>query len=140
MADLAARSDRGQLVLVAGLAIAVALLALILLLNTAIYTQNLATRDANVADDDAIEYRNTVVSASSRIVDAENQAEYDSYDDVRENTSAGIARPDPLLSQPHPAPVTSAAIIDPSITHHQRRPSSKTNATRHFNGPAGLTD
>ncbi|MFC7080626.1 DUF7261 family protein [Halorussus caseinilyticus] len=36
--------DRGQLILVTGLAIAVMLVALVLLLNTVIYTQNLATR------------------------------------------------------------------------------------------------
>jgi hypothetical protein len=140
MADLAARSDRGQLVLVAGLAIAVALLALILLLNTAIYTQNLATRDANVADEDAIEYRNTVVSASSQIVDAENQAEYDSYDDVRENTSAGIERTDTLLRQRHAEHGTSADINDSSITHHQGRLVRQTNDSREFNDAGGLSD
>lgn len=140
MADLVARSDRGQLVLVAGFAIAVALLALILLLNTAIYTQNLATRDANIADDDAIEYRNTVVSGSSQIVDAENQAEYDSYDNVRQNTSDGIARTDTLLRQRHAEHGTRADINDSSITHHEGRLVRQTNNSRAFNDAAGLSD
>ena len=62
MADLMSGSgrDRGQLLLVAGFAIAVTIVALVLLLNTVIYTENLATRDVDTESSEAIEYRNLV--------------------------------------------------------------------------------
>jgi hypothetical protein len=140
MADLVGRSDRGQLVLVTGLAIAVALLALILLLNTAIYTQNLATRDADIGDDDVIEYRATVVDGNGEIVDDENRAEHDSYDDVRENTSNGIKRTDTLLRQRHAEHGTNADINDSSITYHEGRLVRQTDDSREFNDAGGLPD
>lgn len=132
MADLADRSDRGQLVLVTGLAIGIALLAIVMLLNTAIYAQNLATRDAAIGDDDAIEYRNTVVDGSGAVIDAENRAEYDSYDAVRENTSDGIARTDALLTRRHAEHGTNADINDSSITYDEGRLVRHTNDSRTF--------
>lgn len=52
MADVADR--RGQLVLVAGFAIAVTFVVLALVLNGVIYTENVGTRTADVGERDAI--------------------------------------------------------------------------------------
>jgi hypothetical protein len=61
MADLTPEGgDRGQLLLVAGFAIAVTIVALVLLLNTAIYTENLATRDVDTDSNEALAFRDTV--------------------------------------------------------------------------------
>ena len=78
--------DRGQLVLVAGLALAVVLLALVLLANTAIYTENLATREDGVGERDVLGYRASVVDG-----------EYDSRTALEANVSDGVARLDGLL-------------------------------------------
>ncbi|MGM0605511.1 MAG: DUF7261 family protein [Halobacteriota archaeon] len=65
-------SDRGQLILVTGFAIAVTLLALVLLLNTAIYTENVATRTTTDDTTEAIEFRGSTVEAIAGYIDAEN--------------------------------------------------------------------
>jgi hypothetical protein len=61
MADLSPPDrSRGQLILVAGFAIAVAIVALVLLLNTAIYSENLATRSVDTGGEDALAFRDAV--------------------------------------------------------------------------------
>lgn len=66
-------TDRGQLILIAGLTIAVILVALVLLLNTVIYTENLATRGIDAGGMDAIEYRMVVVGGVGELLDEENK-------------------------------------------------------------------
>ncbi|MFC7098599.1 hypothetical protein [Halobaculum marinum] len=89
--------DRGQLVLVTGLALAVVLVALVLLANTAIYTENLATRDNGVGEHDALGYRASVIDGVGGIVERENAAEYDDRSELTANVSDGVATFDDLL-------------------------------------------
>lgn len=95
------REDRGQLVLVAGFALAVVLVALVLLTNTAIFTENLATRDNGVGERDVLGYRSSVVDGAGGIVDRENAAEYgDGERDLLEgNVSDGLAALDSQLRE-----------------------------------------
>ena len=91
--------DRGQILLVAGLAIAVTLVALVLLLNTVIYTQNLATRGPQVEDGEAVAFRSEVVTGVGRVVDAENRAGHVEWSEVDTNVTAAIALYDDLQSR-----------------------------------------
>jgi hypothetical protein len=65
--------DRGQLILVAGIALALLFVALALLVNAAIYTDNLATRDGDSAAE-PLEYQASVVDSVGGLIDAENAA------------------------------------------------------------------
>lgn len=90
MADLSLRRDerdRGQLLLVAALAIAVAIVALVLLLNTSIYMENLATRDTDTGASEAIAFRNSVESNLWRVVAAENERTYADRGTLERNVS-----------------------------------------------------
>ena len=83
-------SDRGQLVLVAGFALAIVLVALVLLANTAIFTENLATRDNGVGEREVLGYRASVVDGAGGIVDRENDAAYDDRGRLEQNVTAGL--------------------------------------------------
>ncbi|QZP37780.1 DUF7261 family protein [Halobaculum magnesiiphilum] len=99
MADLMDGDGRGQLVLVAGFALAIVLVALVLLANTAIFTENLATRDNGVGERDVLGYRSSVVDGAGGIVDRENAAEYDDREPLEENVTAGLAALDSELRE-----------------------------------------
>lgn len=89
--------DRGQLVLVAGFALAIVLVALVLLANTAIFTENLATRDNGVGERDVLGYRASIVDGAGGIVDRENAAEYGGRGPLKENVTAGLGDLDSQL-------------------------------------------
>ena len=93
--------DRGQLVLVAGFALAVVLVALVLLANTAIFTENLATRDNGVGEREVLGYRSSAVDGAGGIVDRENAAEYANgeRDLLEGNVSDGLAALDSQLRE-----------------------------------------
>lgn len=99
MADLTPGEDRGQLILVLGLALAVAIVALVLLLNTVIYTQNLATRDTGTGGADAVEYRSAAVDGVGGLVDRENARPYDDRGALEANVSAGVEGLDAMLAR-----------------------------------------
>ncbi|WEL25423.1 hypothetical protein [Haloferax volcanii] len=65
--------DRGQLMLVAALAIAVLLVGLALTLNTAIYTENLATRTTDTNLDGAVNHGGAVEAGAGTLLDEVNR-------------------------------------------------------------------
>lgn len=135
-----ARADRrGQLVLVAGLALAVVLVAFVLLANTAIFTENLATRENGVGEHDALGYRSSVVDGVGGIVDRENAAEFDDYSAVQANVSAGIDALDRQL-RGSAARSASSARIESGVTYTEGRLIRQTNASREFRSSGGATD
>ena len=67
-------SDRGQLLVVAGLVMAVSLVALVVLLNATIYSENVATRGIEAADGEATEVRAATVEGVGETIDAVNRA------------------------------------------------------------------
>ena len=67
-------SDRGQLLVVAGLVMAVSLVALVVLLNATIYSENVATRGIEAADGEATEVRAATVDGVGETIDAVNRA------------------------------------------------------------------
>lgn len=96
MADVA---DRGQVILITGLAVAVTLVGVVLVLNSAIYTENLATRSTGTGATDAVEFRRAAVDGVGGLVDRENAAEYDTYGAVASEVRAGTDRLGDLLTR-----------------------------------------
>jgi len=129
--------DRGQLILVTGLAVAVTLVALVLLLNTAIYTQNLATRGAQVEDGEAIEFRGEVVADVGGLLDAEGRAEHDDWEDAEANVSAAVRRYDRLLSHNYAERGTVAEIERGTLSITRGALLRQTNASRNFTAANG---
>jgi hypothetical protein len=69
MADL---NDRGQIILIAGFALAVIFVALALVVNSAIFTENLATRGETTGGSDALIERHQVEESVTTIVENVN--------------------------------------------------------------------
>ncbi|WP_281193680.1 hypothetical protein [Halorubrum sp. F4] len=67
-------TDRGQMLVVAGLVMAVSLVVLVVLLNATIYGENLATRGVEGADREAADVRATAVGGVGELIDATNRA------------------------------------------------------------------
>ncbi|MEA5408398.1 hypothetical protein VB773_13045 [Haloarculaceae archaeon H-GB2-1] len=85
------RRDRGQLILVAGFALAVAFVALALVLNAAIFTGSLATRGENTGANDALAYRQTVETDVGELLQYANEVNAsDSYGDLETNVTVGV--------------------------------------------------
>jgi hypothetical protein len=137
-ADRNAR-DRGQLILVTGLAVAVTLVALVLLLNTVIYTQNLATRGTGIEDGEAVGFRGEVVEGVGDVLDAENRQEYDSYDDLHRNVSEGVAQYDVLASRYYAESATVADIEEDTLSTTNGTILYQTNASRNFTNSTGTS-
>ncbi|UPV99641.1 hypothetical protein M0R88_14100 [Halorussus gelatinilyticus] len=131
------RRDRGQLILVTGLAVAVTLVALVLLLNTVIYTQNLATRGAEVEDDAAVSFRQEAIAGVGEVVDAENRAEYQTRAKVEANVTAGIERYDSVASRYRAERSTIAQVDTGTLSLTEGRILRQTNASRNFTSAGG---
>ncbi|NEU56724.1 hypothetical protein [Halorussus sp. MSC15.2] len=134
------RRERGQLILVTGLAIAVMLVALVLLLNTVIYTQNLATRGAGIDDSGAVSYRQEVVSGVGGVVDAENREGYDSRAKVERNVTAAIGRFDDLTAGYRAERATVARVETDSVSFTDGTLLYQTNASRTLTSDGGSDD
>lgn len=82
MADVSGRAaaggrERGQVLLVGGLAVAVAFVALALVLNSVIFTENLATRDATSTLESGVEGRaaaDDLIAGTVRRINVDNEA------------------------------------------------------------------
>jgi hypothetical protein len=135
-ADRDAR-DRGQLILVTGLAVAVTLVALVLLLNTVIYTQNLATRGTGIEGGEAVGFRGEVVEGVGDVLDAENRREYDEAGKVQDNVTAGVSRYDALVSRYYAESATVADVEDEGMALTNGSLVHQTNASRNFTNANG---
>jgi hypothetical protein len=132
--------DRGQVILVTGLAVAVTLVGLVLLLNTVIYTQNLATRGAEVQDGAAVSFRQEAVEGVGEVVDAENRAEYDSRTKLEQNVTAGVNRFDALASRYRAERGTVAQVEEESLTLTDGTLLRQTDASRNFTSAGESAD
>ena len=130
--------DRGQLILVTGLAIAVILVALVLLLNTVIYTENLATRGADVGGRDVIVFRNDAIHGVRGILVTENEANHSTAAAARENVTQGVGRFADLLERGYFERATIADISNVSTTDGVML--RQENGTRAFTNGSGSTD
>lgn len=129
--------DRGQLILVTGLAVAVTLVALVLLLNTVIYTQNLATRGPGVEDGEAISFQQEAIEGVGSVVDAENREEYDERGKADDNVTGGVSRVDTLLSRYYAEGATVADVEEESLSLTEGFIFRQTNASRNFTSAGG---
>jgi hypothetical protein len=134
------RRDRGQLILVTGLAIAVMLVALVLLLNTVIYTQNLATRGAEVEDSEAIAFQQEAIEGVGEVIDAENREEYDSRTKIEDNVTSGVARFDRLESRYYAERATIAQVDEETLALTEGILLRQTNASRNFTSEGESVD
>ncbi|WP_157971528.1 DUF7261 family protein [Halorussus litoreus] len=132
--------DRGQLILVTGLAVAVTLVALVLLLNTVIYTQNLATRGTGVEHGEAVAFRGETASGVGAVVDAENRAGYDDWEAVQENVTAGVKRYDNLSTRYSAERGTIADVEEDSLALSEGTILSQTDDSRYFTSAGGDAD
>lgn len=83
--------DRGQLILIAGFALAVAFVALALVLNTAIFTGSLSTRGENAPASDALVYRHSWQEDVGEFLRVANwQYADDDYGKLQANVSAAV--------------------------------------------------
>ncbi|AKU07251.1 MULTISPECIES: DUF7261 family protein [Haloferax] len=129
--------DRGQLMLVAALAIAVLLVGLALTLNTAIYTENLATRTTDTSLDGAVSHGRTVEAGAGVLLDETNReggtyAELaGSFDETFGNWSDAAATL---------AAVRGAATNASRVDHVEGTRISQTDAARNFTDGSESTD
>ncbi|EMA00176.1 hypothetical protein [Haloferax denitrificans] len=121
--------DRGQLMLVAALAIAVLLVGLALTLNTAIYTENLATRTTDTNLDGAVTHGGAVEAGAGAVLDEANRegGTYgelaDEFDETFGNWSDAAATL---------AAVRGAATDAERVSHVRGTRISQTDAARNF--------
>ncbi|MFB6121500.1 MAG: hypothetical protein ABEJ68_10335 [Halobacteriaceae archaeon] len=134
MADL---NDRGQMILVGGLAVAVSIVVLVVLLNSVIYTQNVATRSGNAAEAGAFEYRAVVTESVADLLDAENDRNYTDRAALTANVSAGIDEIDRLVSQQLAAALVHA---DLAATIHEGTRIVQDNSSRDLTDAAGAVN
>ena len=92
-------SDRGQLLLIAALAVAVILVGVALLLNAAIFTENVATRETGADGREAIDIRGSTVADIGELIERENERENET--DVTDRVGDGIDAMVPLLEREH---------------------------------------
>jgi len=79
-------SDRGQLILVAGVVLAVTFVALALVVNSAIFVGNLATRGETTGVSDALTYRHEVADGAEQLaLEVNEQNTSDLVDNVEAN-------------------------------------------------------
>lgn len=88
---MASVSERGQLLLITGLALAISLVAIALVLNSAIYTHNLASRYDSPADEVVMMNEDAVNSAGSQIQYANDEYAGASYSTIDSNYQSGVA-------------------------------------------------
>lgn len=107
MADLTARlgppedghATRGQIILVAGFALALALIALALVMNSAIYTENLATRSESSGTAAAQTYQRAVANATSEAVRYANGVNDGGYDALNRNVTGLVSEASTLMAR-----------------------------------------
>ena len=92
-------SERGQLLLIAALAVAVILVGVALLLNAAIFTENIATRETGADGREAIDIRGSTVADIGELIERENERENET--DVTDRVGDGIDAMVPLVEREH---------------------------------------
>lgn len=121
--------DRGQLILVTGLAIALAMVALVLLLNTAIFTENLASRGADQSGREAMEYQRLMVDGVGDLVDAENEREHSEWTHVEENVTGSLKLIDNRTARSYALEGSAVRINQSTVSPQEgrliRQPSSR---------------
>jgi len=134
MADL---NDRGQMLLVGGLAVAVSIVVLIVLLNSAIYTQNVATRGSGAQADEPLEYRAAMEDATAALLDAENERNYTERAALWANATEAIHNVSAGLREQWVGSVAAAA-LDSRTLHNGTYVVQ--NDTRSLTGDTGGTN
>ncbi|MHB9285704.1 hypothetical protein ACKVMT_01525 [Halobacteriales archaeon Cl-PHB] len=100
MADLTGR-DRGQILLVAALALAVTFVALALILNSAIFTENLASRGDTTGSENALQYRDSLKRGMGTVLAFENRnlSSGEGRAEIRDRLNRSVGDLSPVLTR-----------------------------------------
>lgn len=130
------RGERGQLLLVAALAMAVMFVSLALALNTAIYTENLATRSSDIAGgSDALEYTWAATDGVEGLLEQTNSHHNASYVTLSDNMTTGIDRW--VYGSSHHRSLVGEAIEITNIALTNGSRIVQTNGSRNFTAADG---
>ncbi len=112
MADLS--GDRGQILLVAALALAAVFVLLTVVVNSAIFTENLASRGETVGSDEALTLRAAVVDSVGETMTYANRHNNTNDETLARNLSAETASVSAALSRHY---VADGAIVEVTGPH-----------------------
>lgn len=124
--------DRGQLIVITGLAIALALVVIVLLLNSVIYTSNLATRSVDADSQPAVAYQQTTIDGVGDLLDRVNTRNYTSWSAARANVSENITTYDALVGRQYLDRGVVVTIDESSLTMTNGYLIRHSNASRAF--------
>ncbi|MGB9952893.1 DUF7261 family protein [Haloarcula marismortui] len=105
--------DRGQIILIAALALAVTFIGLALVVNSAIYTQNLASRGEVAGSNDALEMRAIVEANVERGIIAANRYNYSTQTTLEASVRESVRT---VSTQTERQRVTSGALVNATLT------------------------
>jgi hypothetical protein len=84
------RGDRGQLFVLAALALAVMIVGIALLLNSGVYGANLAAQNAETGVDEPREFLREAEIGANRVMSHSNYNNFTNYDTLRRNFTVGV--------------------------------------------------
>lgn len=138
MADLSG-SDRAQLVLVGGLAVAVVIVVLALLMNGVIYTQNLATRGVDAGGQEALEVRNAVAADARGLVNQENRREPTDRGALQSRVETGLTNASRMTARYRLLDGGGGVSVS-NVSLHDGTRVRQTEPTRNFSDAGGASD
>ncbi|WP_225334691.1 DUF7261 family protein [Halomicrobium urmianum] len=106
--------DRGQILLVAALALAAVFVLLTVVVNSAIFTENLASRGETVGSDEALALRAAVVDNVGETVAYANRHNNSDYDALARNVTAETANVSAALSRHYVADGVVVEVTGPN--------------------------
>lgn len=133
--DTGGTGSRGQLILIAGFALAVTLIALALVMNAAIYTENLATRSETASTSDAHAYQRATANAAVDAFRYAHEVNDGNYSELHDNVTAAMATYGDVTARQE---AVSSRIVDVSVnTTHGTNVNDDDSS---FEGPDGHSD
>lgn len=136
MADV---TDRGQIILITGFALAVTLVAVILLLNTVIYTENIATRGTDSGPGEALEFRDATIDGVGDLIIATNHEGYANQGTLESDLQQSINNLTTILRAQHIDRGTIAYLNNSTVSTTDGVLLQQSNDTRSYLSARGNT-
>lgn len=134
--------DRGQILLIAGLALGVTFVALALVLNAAIFTENLASRGQTTGGDDAVRYAQEVTRGGAELLTYENLNVTASTDHptLFARLDSGVGTIDDVLTRQRTGISATASVAANGSASTNGTRLWQANASRAFTNATGAED
>lgn len=141
-ADGDSTRDRGQILLIAGLALGVTFVALALVLNAAIFTENLASRGETTGGDDAVRFVQEVTRGGTELLTYENHNATASTDHstLFGRLDAGVATVDDVVTRQRTGISATASLAANGSASTNGTRIWQANASRAFTNATGAED